>query len=354
MYYYNYLLPGDTVKSLYQTRYFHKNETYEISKVFYDNNKFRVFIKDKNGFDTEVKYSLDQYFKLTTATLKAEYIRYIHCKIDLMIEDRDIVLIHSVGPYNDKKENFYHIYNSIGSGSKGDFHILTLIKNNSKVLEVDIKNNPSEINKIYDFLIKENGKDGDDHFYYNWTLKDVNRTVSDNLVHKTFLLKNNIISLNKDKLNLPLFIDEEFNRKYYNNLDLYKSIDKLNYMLFDNNIATPEQVEFYGLILDAYMVAPPTYGATAISKIFGGKAKTVPTKLEPFVLKNPLNLKYERIFVVVDELETMCYGQKAFLNAGDRAGEQGVTFNARSFDLDKINEIKNVLSCAVKMGPTIV
>lgn len=342
----HFVLPGDTYVSKYQTMHFDKGQTYEVSKVFVVKGKQVFYLKDRNGFDVKANCTCDDW-EFTSKTQKVHELRILRARL-IGACGTELTSFRSNNPggrifYNITSSDNVTFLNSPDTKFRVERYEKESCEKPVKKLNYTTHSFKSEEDMIA-FFVKEL-KASDDHDYYTFSMTGVDWKVQNDIDFKSFILTHNITCVNDEKdIVIPAPPPEnlagEYLPRYFATLDIKMGIEKLMFLLFNTTKPSKEQKELILTIWNIFEESPKAYGSTSVAKLLKGKAKKVLPKLQAFDGLNPMDLKYDALFNIVDWVETVSYSLKIFNTKTDNDVQY---LGNRNIDAGKMEEVKKLL-----------
>jgi hypothetical protein len=343
---YYFILPNDTFKSEYETSSFHRDMPYEVSHVFNDNGKLRVFIKDKYGKDVEYT---DYRFKPTGKTVTAMEERQKRSRLDFYWNNPDTsFVINPSYHYNFETTEFFELSKAhfLGEGMKDVIASLSRHKKehtDSGWKHHDVAGSKSYLKSKQDFYDYFKKIDID-----TVRINGMHREPQDGIDHLQFMLS--IPSFNESLLNLSDDLRQEpVDRTIHSikpNIDEFLTI--VARVIFDENQLSEANKKLVYNVIEAYELLPKSYGPTSVTKLLLGKEKKE-NKTVQHLSGTCTTLKQPQLFTLCDIVESFMYVHNIFVtkdeysNSDEWRGSYEF-IGSKMINSDELKTIKNKLN----------
>lgn len=341
----HFILPGDTYKTTEQSMHFNKNEEYTVSHVFIDKNeKLFAFFKDRNGYDVIGKIYYESW-QMTSATRKANEKRVLESRL---LGCQGTEMEHFIS--NNPGGRIYYKLSTPGTVHLNNDYVLSLSRyeKESNELPIKYKNHSSkgfashaELFKYFEKELKES----DDRDFYSFHMTGVDWGVQNDIDFRYFIIKNDIKMMSYEDAKLlvnrpPKDYTDTYFRHTISDYSVEEGTELLLKFLFNKECDKQENKDLVSLILDIFQDSPSAHGSTSITKLLLGKAKKVSEKLKQYENLNPLGLKYDQLFNIIDWTESFAY----LLGVFNQKRENDVQYlGNRNVDVAEMEKMKKVL-----------
>lgn len=284
-----FLLPGDTLESESQNKHFHKSGKYEIKRVFIKDKKIYVTVLDKYG--VEVPESAGR-FKPTAKTATQMYKRNIIAIVDLAWDTEKPI-------FTGFRERSTKYELTTRAHFSGNSKAIGCVRWEGQTKYFESK---EEAYKFFFDLKTESASD----LRYNDQYDGYGH-----LAIIMFMITHVFPAYTTD---LPYHKEE-----YYEWLKLSKEefVEYFRDMFFDNKQTQDVVKKVITDISTLYTLIPPSYSATAVTKILLGKGKVNLTKAEPYNGIMTGMLTYDVLFELVQKIDTYLHHVKIFTTKED-------------------------------------
>lgn len=314
--YSKFIQKGDTFKSEQETFSTHRGFNYEVSHVFNDNGKFRVFVADKYGKDIEVVN--DYEFTATAKTATASDNRKLRARLDFFWKNNDApFVINKSWFYNFEETEFFDFENKAhfcGSGMEGVIARISRYKKERtdsgwRVHPIEgTKKLIYKIEDYYDYFKNVNMRDftlnafhydeqeAVDHLHYMLTIPHYDESLL-NLADKS-----NIVNFDR-------YVHTE-------KPDLESFLKLCAEVIFDEPELSTDNKQIIYNIVEAYELLPKSFGPTGCAKLMMGKEKKQ-NKAVAHLSGTCTKLKQPQMFELCNVVESFMYISKIFVRTDD-------------------------------------
>lgn len=343
---YQFILPEDTFKSVYETFNFHKDMTYKVSHVFNDNGKFRFFITDKYGKDIEYQEHLFEY---TPKTVKASEERQKRARLDFFwVNNETSFVINPSYHYNFETTEFFALDNKCVFLGDGYENVIGRIYRRKQQLteqgwrHTEVEGSRALFKTKQDFYDYFKNIDVD-----KFTINGVYYKVQSSIDHLHFML--NVPKYDESLLNLPddskvIVVDRYV---HSNELSLEAFLKVAANVIFDEEELSDGNKQTIHNIVEAYELLPKSYGPTSVSKLILGKEKKTIASVN-HISGTCTNLKQPQAFALCDIVESYMYVNKIFVtketySSGEEWRGNFEFIGSKMINIEELTKIKNKL-----------
>lgn len=307
---------GDTFKAEQETFSTHRGNNYEVSHVFNDKGRFRIFVTDKYGKDVEIVSDSD--FTPTAKTVTASDNRKLRARLDFYWANHDApFVINKSWHYNFDTTEFFDFENKAyfcGTGMEGVIARISRYK--KEHTETGWKIHPIEDTKklIY------NKQDFYDYFkdvdIRDFSLNAFHYDEQEAVDHLQYMLT--IPHYDESLLNLPdtdrLVNVDRYVHSEKPELDAFLKI--CAEVIFDESELSTENKQIVYNVIEAYELLPKSFGPTGCAKLLMGKEKKQNKTVE-HLSGTCTKLKQPQMFELCNIIESFMYVSKIFVRTDD-------------------------------------
>ncbi len=316
------IAPGDIYISEYETLQFHKGMPYVIKSVYHEGGKLIATITDKWG--TEVLFKSYNFKAKTYTNFK---LRHLKALLEFCFNNRGTFMFWR--GWNEAKPSVFYsinaneVHSSRGINMEGTVKIEYKFRKELKDPWAVVSTEPRFefhtkdecINHLFDLLKKDYDDD-----YYMIRMENMDHDQQDRINLQTYILMSGINTMPQDKKDelVRTGIADGGRHTDECRYALPEFTTFLNFLIFDKKIDDAQVKKYMQEVMKLFMAVPPSYAATAVSKILMGTGKVKTQPVQPFFgIFKTIGLKYDQVFEFVDHVDSFLYEHKVFVKKED-------------------------------------
>ncbi len=309
-----FIEPGDKLTSEDETIHFHKNVKYEVSNVYSVPGKVGIIVYVFNKFGEEIPLEC-QLAKFQLYPDRVNDKRKWLARLDFFWNAGVEMAINRAHNFEVEGEYYEvsraHFLNNPDAKAAVHKTKRYFFDGSPRYQSISSAYFKSKL-EYYDYMTKELGKTEIDYNFKVAGSSDIQKEID----FLQWYGAKNFPPVDAEKFTNDLEKNKWIHAsEVFNDFDLFlqhiivRSFDKAPIGAFEKQLIVD--------IVTLFSVMPPSYGSTAITKIFRGQGKTDTTPMQPYKGKYKDLWKYDQLFGLVDYVESFCYINKIFIKKED-------------------------------------